>query len=133
MNRMLDVGSLRYSATNDFIPYIQSYTETTLPEQDTLSLKDESLFPCCRLTAPGEWFVHKFVMSPQNHTFPDAPLSRQRSAVRVTLSSLPRTSMTPYEISVASRDQLFAVKDASPLLKKSRRYGMVIDKPSPQT
>ncbi|KAF6037484.1 FAM214A [Bugula neritina] len=76
-----------------------------------------------RLTAPGEWFVHKFVMSPQSHKFPDASLGRPRLAVRVTLSSLPRTTLTPYEISIASRDKLFGVKDASPLLGKSRRLG----------
>ncbi|XP_067941706.1 atos homolog protein A-like [Watersipora subatra] len=74
-----------------------------------------------RLTAPGEWFVHKFVMSPQSHKFPEASLGQSRRALRVTLSSLPRTSLTPYEISIASRDKLFAVKDASPLLRKSRR------------
>ena len=77
-----------------------------------------------RLTAPGEWFVHKFVMSPQSHKFPDAGLGRSRVALRVTLSSLPRTTLTPQEISIANRDKLFAVKDASPLLRKSRRYAL---------
>lgn len=62
-------------------------------------------------------------MSPKSHTFTDAELGRGGSALRVTLSSLPRTSMTPHEISIANRDKLFGIKNvSSPVFNPNDRF-----------